>query len=279
MAEQAGSPVGFTPFFIVAFVIGYGSVILYLLAMKFIFRPDVSNLTKEYDFSSAEKMTPYQKKILASVFLLIVCFFVQSTFSTSAVGAFLSKFGTSGIVLAFLLVMSFFKKQDGTPFVDIVKGTKEGVAWPVFFCLTVGMTIATALGSADLGIKDQIQLALSPFFGSSNAQFLLLSLAVIVILIMTNFMGNYSCAIIMYTVCVQFADSLGIKPALLACLLGVLANCSIVFPSANPLAAMMHGMKEWLEAKDIYKYACVMVLCCAICAIVVVATFGNAIFG
>ncbi len=279
MAEQAGSPVGFAPFFVVAFVIGYGSVILYLLAMRFIIRPDVENLKKEYDFSTSEKMTPYQKKIFITIPLLIICFFVQSTFPKTFIGAFLSKLGTSGIVMAFLMVMAFFKKKDGTPFADIVEGTKKGVAWPVFFCLTVGMTIATALGSADLGIKDQIQIALSPFFGSSSAQFILLAFAIIVMLIMTNFMGNYSCAIIMYTVCIQFADTLGIRPALLACLLGVLANCSIVFPSANPLAAMMHGMKDWLEAKDIYRYAVTMVVCCAICALFVAATFGNAIFG
>ena len=80
MAEEAGYPVSFTSFVIVAFVIGYGSVLLYLLAMKFIFRPDVSKLTVGYDFSIKEKMTPYQKKILASIFLLIIAFFIQSTF-------------------------------------------------------------------------------------------------------------------------------------------------------------------------------------------------------
>ena len=278
MAEESGANVGFVPFVVAAFLIGYGSLMLYLLAMKFIFRPDVSKLEQEYDFGSTGKMTPYQRKIFLSVLVLIFAFFWQSAFKTTMLGQFLTKLGTSGIILALLTVLAFFKKQDGTPFVDMIEGTRKGVAWPVFYCLVIGMTIATALGSEDLGIKAQILYTLSPVLGSSGARILLLTIAVTVILIATNFMGNYSCAVIMYTVCIQFAAALGISAGLLACLLGVLANCSIVFPSANPLAAMMHGMTDWVKPKDIYKYSVPMVLSCWICAILVSFVLGTALF-
>ena len=202
----------------------------------------------------------------------------ESGANVTMLGQFLTKLGTSGIILALLTVLAFFKKQDGTPFVDMIEGTRKGVAWPVFYCLVIGMTIATALGSEDLGIKAQILYTLSPVLGSSGARILLLTIAVTVILIATNFMGNYSCAVIMYTVCIQFAAALGISAGLLACLLGVLANCSIVFPSANPLAAMMHGMTDWVKPKDIYKYSVPMVLSCWICAILVSFVLGTALF-
>ena len=37
-------------------------------------------------------------------------------------------------------------------------------------------------------------------------------------------------------------------------------SCAMETPAASPFAAMLFGNKEWLEAKDIYKYCGMIIL-------------------
>ena len=114
--------------------------------------------------------------------------------------------------------------------------------------------------------------------GSSGGRILLLCLTTLLILVTTNFMGNLSCAMIVFNVAALYSDTLGISPALLACVIGVLANASIVFPSANPIAAIMHGMTDWVSARDIYKYAVPLVASVWIVSTFLCLTLGIVIF-
>ena len=278
MVTEAGGAVPFLSYVVCAFIIGYGSLMAYLLLCKYLFRPDVSRLAQSYDFGKTEKMTRYQKQILALTVILILAFLIQSAFPATFVGAFLTKLGTSGIVLALLMVMVFFKKKDGSSFADIIEATRKGVSWPVFYMLTIGMTMATALTADTVGVKAQLQSVLSPMLGSSGGRILLLCLTTLLILVTTNFMGNLSCAMIVFNVAALYSDTLGISPALLACVIGVLANASIVFPSANPIAAIMHGMTDWVSARDIYKYAVPLVASVWIVSTFLCLTLGIVIF-
>lgn len=278
MVTQAGGVVPFVPYVVCAFIIGYGSLLVYLLLCKYLFRPDVSRLTRSYEFGKADKMTRYQKQILALTVLLILAFLVQSAAPNTAIGSFLNQLGTSGIVLGLLMVMVFFKKKDGSSFADIIEATRKGVSWPVFYMLTIGMTMASALTADEGGIKAQLQSMLHPLLGSSGGRVLLLCLTTFLILFTTNFMGNLSCAMIVFNVANLYSDALGVSTALLACIIGVLANASIVFPSANPISAIMHGMTDWVTARDIYKYSVPLVVSVWIVSTILCLTVGPALF-
>lgn len=60
------------------------------------------------------------------------------------------------------------------------------------------------------------------------------------------------------------------NPAPLVALLIIFVLSSAgITPAASPYAAMLHGNKEWLQSKDVYKYASIfvvleLVLICAI---------------
>lgn len=278
MVTEAGGTVSFVPYVICAFIIGYGSLLVYLLLCKYLFRPDVSRLTQGYEFGKAEKMTRYQKQILVLTVILILAFLIQSALPSTLVGAFLTKLGTSGIVLGLLMVMVFLKKRDGSSFADIIEATRKGVSWPVFYMLTIGMTMASALTADDIGIKAQLQSMLSPLLSSSGGRVFLVCLTTLLILFTTNFMGNLSCAMIVFNVANLYSETLGISSALLACVIGVLANASIVFPSANPIAAVMHGMTDWVSARDIYKYSIPLVVSVWIVSTILCLTLGPVLF-
>ena len=56
MVTEAGGAVPFLPYVVCAFIIGYGSLMAYLLLCKYLFRPDVSRLAQSYDFGKTEKI-------------------------------------------------------------------------------------------------------------------------------------------------------------------------------------------------------------------------------
>jgi len=278
MLIESGGNVPFVSYVVSAFIMGYGMVLLYLAMCRFIFRPNVDLLKNEYDFGAAQKMTPYQKQIMALTIILIVLFIIQSAFPATLPGQFLGKFGTTGVVLALLMVMVFMKKKDGASFIDIIEGTRMGVVWPVFYMLVVGMTLATALAADSVGVKAQIIAWLDPLLGGSGGRVLLIALSALIAIATTNFMNNMTSALIVYNVAILYVEVLGINPALMVCLIGVTSNVSIVLPSANPIAAVMHGMTDWVTSREIYKYSIPIVIgAFAICVLFTVV-LGDLIF-
>lgn len=255
MATGIGVYVPFVNFVVTAFIIGWGSLIGYLLVAKYLFRPDVSLLEKEYEFEAAEKMTPYQLQIMFFTILWIVLLTIQSALAHTAIGAFFAQFGAVGITLGLLMIMAFLRNKDGSPFVDLIEAAKNGVAWSVFFLLTIGMPLGFALADAELGFGSTLQVALDPIFYREGGLLLFAVLVTFFSIVGTTLMLNHISAMILYAIVILYADRIGVNLALLVAMLGITCNASILLPVSNPVAAVMHGLKEWVTAKDITKYA------------------------
>ncbi len=54
-------------------------------------------------------------------------------------------------------------------------------------------------------------------------------------------------------------------------------SCAIATPAASPFAAMMFGNKEWLHAKDIYKYNTMIVVLELVLVLLIGLPLANAI--
>lgn len=255
MAADIGVYVPFVSFVIVAFLIGWGSLGLYLLVAKYIFRPDVSLLQKEYEFKVAQKMTPYQVKILFFTILWVALLTMQSALSHTLVGGFLAQFQPVGVTLAVLMIMAFLRTKEGQPMADLIDAARNGVYWSVFFLLTIGMPIGFALADAELGFGGTLQMALDPFFYREGGLMLFGILVTFFTILGTSFMLNHISAMMLYAVVILYAGRLNVNLALLISLIGVVSNTSFLFPSSNPVAAVMHGMKDWVTTADISKYA------------------------
>ena len=93
-------------------------------------------------------MSSYQKQLLGITIALIVVFIIQSLFSTSVVGQFLTTLGTSGIVVVFLLVMGFIKRKDGSFFAGYpltLDALDPAFSMPASAWLAQGLTLALGL--------------------------------------------------------------------------------------------------------------------------------------
>lgn len=274
--EEAGGSVSFVGYSITAFLIGFGSLIIYTIIGKFVIRPDVERIKGGYDFGEAKKMTPYQRQLLLLTVALIAVFIWQSMFGSTIVGQFLTKLGTSGIVVAFLLVMGFIKRKDGSFFADLLDGTKNGVPWPVFYLLTIGMPLASALTDESLGIQAMLSGVFNSILGGGSGGFVIFVILVTALAaISTQFLLNQIPGMVIFPIAIAYCSSMNINPGVLACMITVCANTSIILPSANPIAGVMHGMHDWISPKDIYKYSIPLVFSVWLLAVVVWLVFGN----
>lgn len=277
--EAAGGYVSFVGYSVTAFIVGYGALIFYTILGKFVVRPDVERIKSGYKFEGGEKMSSYQKQLLGITIALIVVFIIQSLFSTSVVGQFLTTLGTSGIVVVFLLVMGFIKRKDGSFFADLLDGTKNGVPWPVFYLLTIGMPLAFAMTDESLGIQPMLSGAFDKILGGGvSGLFVFVIFITFLSAFSTQFLLNQIPGMVIFPIASAYCATLNINPGMLACMITICANSSIILPSANPIAGVMHGMSDWISPKEIYKYSIPLVISVWLLSVVVWLVFGNFFF-
>lgn len=277
--EAAGGHVSFVGYSVTAFIVGYGALILYTLIGKFIVRPDLERIKVGYSFESGEKMTAYQKQIMGLTIALIIVFIIQSMFSSTALGQLLTKLGTSGIVLVFLVIMGFIRRKDGSLFADLMDATKNGVPWPVFYILTIGMPLAFAMTDESLGIQPMLSSVFDSVIGSGvSGLFIFVVFITFLSAFSTQFLLNQIPGMVIFPIASAYCSSLNVDPGMLACMITICANSSIVLPSANPIAGVMHGMTDWISSKDIYKYSIPLVISVWLLCVVVWLVFGNTFF-
>jgi sodium-dependent dicarboxylate transporter 2/3/5 len=277
--EAAGGSVSFIGYSITAFIVGFGSLIVYTLIGKFIIRPDISRIKNGYTFEAGEKMTAYQKQIMFLTFALIIVFIIQSMFGSTVVGKFLTTLGTSGIVVVFLFVMGFIRRKDGNLFADLVDATKNGVPWPVFYILIIGMPLAFAMTDESLGIQQMLTNIFNSVIGTgASGKFIFIIFITFLTAFSTQFLLNQIPGMVIFPIASAYCAALDVNPGMLACMITVCANCSIVLPSANPIAGVMHGMTDWISSKEIYKYAIPLVFSVWLLAVIVWLVFGNFFF-
>lgn len=277
--EAAGGHVSFVGYSVTAFIVGYGALIFYTILGKFVVRPDVERIKSGYNFEGGEKMSSYQKQLLGITVALIVVFVIQSLFPTSTVGQFLTTLGTSGIVLVFLLVMGFIKRKDGSFFADLLDGTKNGVPWPVFYLLTIGMPLAFAMTDETLGIQPMLSGVFDSILGGGvSGLFVFVIFITFLSAFSTQFLLNQIPGMVIFPIASAYCATLNVDPGMLACMITICANSSIILPSANPIAGVMHGMSDWISPKEIYKYSIPLVISVWLLSVVVWLVFGNFFF-
>ena len=256
--QAQGMDVPLIPYFLSSVFIGGGALILYLVVSKLIFQPDISKLRGDMTCFAPQKMTRYQHRLLLCTFILLVLLVMESMLDVdTAVGSFLDKLGTNGIVMGMLVVMMFFRVEDGQkPFADIEEGTRS-VPWKIIWLIIFNMPMASIMNDAELGISSSISGSMTAIFGTNPDGALFILIVTILMVIATTFIGNVPVCLMFYNVAVMFAPNLGISEPVLACIISLTSNASVILPGANPQSAMLHAHRDWVETKDIAKYAIV----------------------
>lgn len=279
-ATDGAVTVSYAQFALVAIPMTYLAGISPLLAMKFIFRPDVS-LIKNSDFvftSDETKFNSEQKIFMLFLAAFFVLLFLPGIF-TQAGGfiAWLKTIGNTAICVLLLIVAGFVMKKNGTSFVNLAKTFKDGIPWETMMILAFAVVATSAMTNAACGIKDQIAAWLTPLFGEGTGMGLFIFLVILLSAVITNFIGNLIVGLMFVPIIVAFATSAGISQNLVVAI-AVTTNMSLFLPSASPLAALLHSNTEWCSSNDIYKYSWPIVIVGVLVCFLVCVTLGNLVF-
>ena len=279
-ATDGAVTVSYAQFALVAIPMTYLAGISPLLAMKFIFRPDVS-LIKNSDFvftSDETKFNSEQKIFMLFLAAFFVLLFLPGIF-TKAGGfiAWLKTIGNTAICVLLLIIAGFVMKKNGTSFVNLAKTFKDGIPWETMMILAFAVVATSAMTNANCGIKDQIAAWLTPLFGEGTGMGLFIFLVILLSAVITNFIGNLIVGLMFVPIIVAFATSAGISQNLVVAI-AVTTNMSLFLPSASPLAALLHSNTEWCSSNDIYKYSWPIVIVGVLVCFLVCVTLGNLVF-
>lgn len=232
-------------------------MVIYLLMVKFVFRPDFEALknVKVEDIVKDEKpMTNSQKLIGILLIMLIAGILLPNIVPETVPGIkMLKSFGVLGIEAVLMSIAMIARNKEGKMMIDVREISKKGFSWNIFFQCASAIYMANALTADSTGIKTVLIGALKPVIeGLPGFVFVLVVIAAA--LILTNVFNNMIVGVIMLTVSMPFMGAIaGVNFKALA-ILTIMSVCvAALLPSGSIYCSYLHSNREYIEFKDIYK--------------------------
>ena len=257
--------------------------VIFILMVKFIWRPDVSMLSGiNYDALKGT-MGPVTKREKWSVFFYIVCVILWmmpglSKYVWPSAASFFGKINNCLPPLAALFLMNFIK-VDGEKVLDWGEAVKA-VNWPSFMFIASIMGLGSFMGNSDIGVPAWMSSVLSPIF-SNVSPFLFLLIMVVLTELMTSFCSNTVTVSVMLAVAMPLVLGIydgRISAFVVATLITGAADNGWSAPPASPTAAVIYG-SGWVDTKSMMKWGLITALMHAIVTMTIGYLLGVAICG
>lgn len=256
--EMEGGPVIIdnAAYLIFAVVMGMGMTLTIIAFCKYILKADDS-LLKTYNVESLNKtplppMTMQQKVISWSSLLLVLAMMLPSFFPSLAVMKFL-KANLNGLALLMLAILAGIRLE-GKPIVNLSVVLKENFNWPSYFLVMAAVLLGSVLTSDATGVSAFLEAVLSPLFeGLTPMTFTVLLL--VCGLILTNLCNSLVIGMLLQPVIVAYCAQTGAAAAPIATVMIIFVlESALLTPAASPVASVLHGNREWIPAKYVYRY-------------------------
>ena len=283
IAAAAGSDVVLNDgmYFICYFILGLIVMTAAVLFCKFVFRPDASKMKSitvaDLSKNALEPLTLRQKILAYSFVVLILCMLLPCWFPNAPVLGFLgaNSMGLAGLFVALMCAL----RIKGKPVLDFLPVMEKQVAWPSYFIIVAAILISSVLTDASTGITAFLNYILSPVFsGMSTVTFTIVLM--VIMMVLTNLCNSFVIGVVLQPVMLSFCVTNGINAAPIVALsiFFVLSN-AMVTPSASPFAALLFGNKDWLDAKDVYKYCGLLALLELVLILIIGIPLSNLFMG
>lgn len=265
MTAQMGTPMS-VPMGQYMFVNAFMSALImavYMLAMKFVIRVDVSKL-QAIDPEMVQKqlalppMNKQQKIYLIMVPIYIAALLVPSFIKGNPICDFLAQIGALGVT-AVTVVLFILVKVDGKPLLDFKEMAYRQMPWGIFFMIAAAVYGANTLSNSITGVTTFLIQVLNPILGGQS-EMGFVAIMYLVALIITNFANNAAMGVVLMPVVLSFSNQLGINPIPVALGVTLMVFVAMLTPSASPHAGMMHGRKDIYSTGEIIKIGLPMCL-------------------
>ena len=260
-------------------VMGVVGIIVYMLFLRFVIRPDISKFANFKVSADADKLKMDGKQKMATyIFIaLVVLLLVPSFFtgSTNPVLAFINKLGTTGSAAIMLAILAFVV-YDGKPFVSMSRLIQRGVIWDLIFMLCAGLTIGGQLSSPATGITAFVGNLFAPILSSVGGIGYLL-IFMFITLVLTNCMNNVPVAAFLLPLQYGICMDVGMNPLVVIACFIFIVDFAVFLPSSSPVGAMLHS-SGLVEKADIYKWCGPLLVIFTLVIVFIGYPFGLLVF-
>lgn len=278
-SQLTGTPMDIARYILFALPMAMLIMLLYVLACRFIFRPELKSLVNiSIDFADPDKATLNAKQKIAIGFLAAFIFMIVAPSilpDDFFVTQFINTLGLSGTIFVMLILMCWIK-YDGEPLANFKKLSKY-VNYDIWVMMAFVIPFASLFTSDSTGVKESIIAAMQPVLaGKSGMVFIVIIVTVAALL--TNFANNVVIGAIFTTLVVTIGGNVGMNIVPVVSML-MLASClSFATPAACPNMAMTFALKDWVRPSQIYKYGTVMVLLGLLFTLTIAQAWANIVY-
>ena len=265
--KVAKTPMDYLPYMLFGFITATCTVVIYTLLIKFVFKPDMSRIADiSIERFEREKLPPMdlqQKVYFFALFGYLILVLLPSILpKTLSFIAFLNRLGAWGIVIGFVVLLCLFK-VNGKPIMNFKEIAAKYVVWDVYFLVAMAIVISDALTENSTGIKPFLTETLNPLLGNRSPS-VLTAIFVAVSIIITQFANNAVMGVLLMPVVQAFAVQNGSNSMAIATIMVFALHVAILTPAASPYAAVLFANKNWVDAKDVFRYGSVFFVCMAV---------------
>lgn len=233
------------------------TVVLPTLIMKYIFRPDVSNLmsiTEERFAEHRDKKLSFEEKIgvfSLLIFILLMCIPSVLPADWSFV-KLLKNYGMTGSIMVLFIALALVKYQSKPIFNFEKQANSGGISWNAIIMLAACLPIAEAMGSDTLGIMKALMDYITPYFAGMSP-FLFCFCVLIAMNLLTQVTHNTVLVVMFTPVFYQLSVMLGINPVMIVIFLVYACNIAMGSPASSAGSALIY-LNEWSPQKLTYKF-------------------------
>lgn len=118
----------------------------------------------------------------------------------------------------------------------------------------IAIPVAGALTSEETGVLELANQMFGTLFAGRTAIFLLVFI-IIITTVLTNIGSNIGMGMALVPIIAPFITSTGTNAQLAGIALIFASNMGMMLPGASAPAAVLFSNREWVQPKDIYRYA------------------------
>ncbi len=246
----------------------------YIFYCKFIWRVDFSKLADVNIGIEEVAMTKRQKAALALFIITLVAMMFGSV-NIPGLGVLYSM-GNIGIIYTGILI-GMLLPVEGKPIIDLREVGKY-FEWTMFFFACAIATVPSAFASEATGVRTLLLGILQPIAAQTNSLTILV-FALVVTVLLTNFINNSVAGVLMITICATMATALpDMNLVLVICIVMFACEFGLLTPMASGSAACLCAQTEWVAVRDMMKYGFFLLIWCSFLLIVVGGFWSGVVF-
>lgn len=251
--STTGQSIAYGPYMFVIFVSTVVALALFLLACKFLFKPDVSKITNcEIQFDKKAELSAHQKFVFVYFIVVLALLIIPNVLPASlGLVKLLKSIGNTGILAIAVVFYVACQFQEGLHTMNQVFA--KNISWNIIFLLAAAMAISGAFTAESTGISPWMSGVVTPIV-AGKSPFVFIVLVCIISCVLTNLANNQAVCAIFTPIILSIGMAFGANlPTLVACMMAA-CNVGMITPPASATGALLHGDKEWVPGKSAYTY-------------------------